>query len=68
MPGDWETIWDGLIEAGWRLNREREFVPMLGRSWKVRADHPDRPGEACAEGPTLKIALKKLAAEIRRTG
>jgi hypothetical protein len=68
MPGDWERIWDSLTAEGWQLEREREFVPMLGRSWKVRACHAGRTGPICVEGPTLKIALKKMEAAIRSLG
>ena len=64
MAEDWEKIWQGLLEDGWQLDRERIFVPMLGRSWKVRACHPDQAGQVCVEGPTLKIALKKARAAI----
>ena len=65
---DWLMIWRRLADEGWELVRQRDYRPMFGRYWSVRAAHRES-GRCCvAEGPTLKIALKKIEAASVREG
>ena len=60
----WETTWARLAAAGWHLDKQRDFLPMFGRYWKVSAFHPESGRRHRVEGANLRLAVKKLEAAI----
>lgn len=64
---DWEDAWERLISEGWFLCRERKFRPLFGRYWEIEARHESSGRSFIIEAPTIKIAMKKLAAALIKT-